>query len=56
MDAVTRHDFGLSTEYPGGSVFHVHQLEQAKLSLFVIEEQVNVGILTRLAPREGDAR
>ena len=48
MDAVARHDVGLAVEYPGGGVFHVHQFEQAELALFIIEEQVNVGILARI--------
>ena len=35
----------------GGILLHIHQLIEAELALFVVEKQVNVGILFRLAAR-----
>src|ERR1700761_340178 len=51
MKAIARHDIGLAAENAGGLLLHIHQLEQAKLAAFVVEEQIDVGILTSLAAR-----
>ncbi len=49
MQAAARHDVGLAAKDDRGALLHVHQLKQAKLALFVIEEQINVGIVCRFA-------
>ena len=53
MQTVARHNVGLAAEYVGGVSLHVHQFEEAELSLFIIEKQINVGILPGLAARRG---
>jgi hypothetical protein len=51
VQAVPRHDIGLSAEDRGSAFFDTHQLEQAKLAPLVIEEQVDVGILAGFVAR-----
>ena len=51
MQTVARHDVGLAPENPGGGLLHIHQLKESELSLFVIEEQIDIRILPRLSPR-----
>ncbi len=51
MDAVAGHDIGPTAENPGGSLLHVHQFEKAELPLFIVEEEVDVGLIARLVAR-----
>src|SRR5690348_17101718 len=51
MEAIPGHDVGLAAENARGLLLHIHQLIEAKLASFVIEEQINVGIFPRLAAR-----
>ena len=54
MKAVACHDVGLATQNSAcGAFLHVHQLKEAELSFFVIEEQIDIGIITSLVPRGG---
>ena len=39
MQAVTRHNVGLSAENSGSEFFHVHQFKQAELTLFMVEKK-----------------
>jgi hypothetical protein len=45
------HNVGLTAKDAGGVLLHVHQFEQAELSLFVVKKQVDVGIVLGLATR-----
>ena len=49
MQTVARHDISLAAEDAGGTLLHVHQLEQTELAFFMIKKKVNVGIVPRLA-------
>ena len=51
MQTVPRHDVGLTAEDARGIFLHIHQLKKAELSLFVVEKQVNIGILFGVSPR-----
>ena len=44
VQAVPRHDVGLTTKDARSILLHIHQLIEAELSPFVVEKQVNVGI------------
>ena len=48
VDAVTRQDVGLAVEDARSKIFYVHQFEDAELSFFVVEKQVDVGIVIGL--------
>ena len=54
MQAVTGHDVRLAAENARGLLLHIHQFEKAKLASFVVEEQIDIGILARL-PASGRA-
>ncbi len=47
VQTVARHDVGLAAENAGCLFFYVHQFEQAELSSFVGEEQIDIGSLAR---------
>ena len=51
MQAVTRHDVGLSAENSGSEFFQVHQFKQAELTLFMVEKKIDVGIVCRFPAR-----
>jgi len=38
MQTVARHDIGLAAEDAGGTLLHVHQLEQTELAFFMIKK------------------
>src|SRR5712691_7494545 len=50
MQAAPRHDVGFVSKDSGSGFLHIHQLEQPERSLGMIEKQINIGILTCLAP------
>lgn len=52
MDAVAGHDIGPTAENAGGGLLHVHQFEKAELSLFIVEEEVDVRLITRRRAEE----
>src|SRR5271166_5133503 len=49
--AVPRHDVRLAAKDPGCVFFHVDQFVKSKLTLWVVEKQINVGIVSRVATR-----
>src|SRR5271166_916537 len=51
VQAVAGHDVRLAAENARGLLLHIHQLEKAKLAFFVVEKQIDVRILARLAAR-----
>ena len=51
MQAIPAHDVGLAAEDTGRVHFDAHQFEKTELSLFVVEQQVNVGIVLGFAAR-----
>src|SRR6516165_2319073 len=51
VQAVTGHDVGLAAEDARSLLLYIHQFKQAELASFVVEEQIDVRILTRLAAR-----
>ena len=51
MDAVTRHDVGLAAKNSRRSVFHIHQLVETELALFVVEEKIDVGFIAGFVAR-----
>src|ERR1700733_4513662 len=51
VQAVVGHDVGLPAEDACGVVLHVHQLEETEFAFFVVEKQIDGGIVARLATR-----
>ncbi len=51
MDAVPRHDIGLAPEDAGGSFLDIHQLVKREFPARIVEEQIDIGLSTGLAPR-----
>ena len=51
MQAAAGHDVCLPTKNFGGPFLDVHQLKQSELAALMVEEQVNVGIVSRLVTR-----
>jgi hypothetical protein len=49
VQAVSCHDVGFTAKDFGGALLDVHQLEQLKRALLVIEKQIDIGIPPRLA-------
>ena len=49
MQAVARHDVRLAAEDAGSALLDIHDFEQAERTLFMVEKQVDVGIVPRLA-------
>ena len=39
MQTVARHDISLAAEDAGGTLLHVHQLEQTELAFFMIKKR-----------------
>jgi len=50
VDTISGHNVGGAAEDIGGSFLDVHQLEKSEFSLFLVEEQVHVGVLSGFPP------
>ena len=51
MQAAPGHYVGFAPEKSGGRVFHVHQREEPKRAFGMIEEQIDIGIVSGFATR-----
>jgi hypothetical protein len=51
VQTVVRHDIGLAAKNGRRPVQHLHQFEQAELAPRVVEEQIDIGVIARVATR-----
>ena len=55
VQAVPRHDVGLSAKDAGGVFLNIHQFKDSELTSLIVEKQVNIGIVIRF-PRAPSRR
>ena len=53
VQAVARHDIRFPAKDAGRAFPHIHQREETEFSFFVVDEQIDIRILPRLAARGG---
>ena len=51
VQAVPRHDVGLSAKDAGGVFLNIHQFKDSELTSLIVEKQVNIGIVIRFSAR-----